>query len=114
LVKNALIESARMLLIAAYARQCLQRLAVCGRSRSLQKLYRNAPWRCVIDKQRQSAADIKQAAAYGNCIVADYQSVHQDMCSKEFARLKDCYLVSCSASPYDGVLINKQKAAKKP
>ena len=34
-----------------------------------------------------------QAAAYGKCIVADYQSVHQNMCAKEFMRLKDCYLV---------------------
>lgn len=34
-----------------------------------------------------------QAANYGKCIVADYQSVHQDMCKKEFMALKDCYLV---------------------
>lgn len=37
--------------------------------------------------------DRTQATAYGKCIVADYQSVHEDMCAKEFMRLKDCYLV---------------------
>ncbi|KAH9893749.1 hypothetical protein F4778DRAFT_748380 [Xylariomycetidae sp. FL2044] len=40
----------------------------------------------------------KQAAIYGKCIVADYNSVHKDKCATEFMRLKDCYL----------------KAAKKP
>ena len=35
-----------------------------------------------------------QAAAYGKCIVADYNSVHKDKCVTEFLRLKDCYLVS--------------------
>lgn len=34
-----------------------------------------------------------QASAYGKCVVADYQSVHKDMCATEFRRLKDCYLV---------------------
>ena len=34
-----------------------------------------------------------KAAVYGKCIVADYQSVHQNMCAKEFMQLKDCYLV---------------------
>lgn len=34
-----------------------------------------------------------QAAAYGQCIFADYTAVHKDMCVKEFMRLKDCYLV---------------------
>jgi len=39
----------------------------------------------------------QQVSTYGKCILADYQSVHKDMCAKEFARLKDCYLVSfCS------------------
>ena len=33
---------------------------------------------------------------YGKCIVADYNSVHKDKCSKEFLKLKDCYLVSTS------------------
>jgi hypothetical protein len=42
---------------------------------------------------RYTSSDNRQAAAYGKCILADYQSVHQDMCAKEFARLKDCYLV---------------------
>lgn len=33
---------------------------------------------------------------YGKCIVADYNSVHKDKCSKEFLKFKDCYLVSTS------------------
>lgn len=35
---------------------------------------------------------------YGKCIVADYNSVHKDKCSKEFLKFKDCYLVSTSHS----------------
>lgn len=38
-------------------------------------------------------ANCQQAAAYGKCVVADYNSVHKDMCVKEFMRLKDCFLV---------------------
>ena len=38
-------------------------------------------------------ANSVQAAAYGKCILADYTSVHKDMCVKEFLKLKDCYLV---------------------
>ncbi len=34
-----------------------------------------------------------QAAVYGKCVVADYNSVHKDKCAKEFMKLKDCYLV---------------------
>ncbi|KAI0403028.1 hypothetical protein F4802DRAFT_599539 [Xylaria palmicola] len=33
-----------------------------------------------------------EAAVYGKCIVADYNSVHKDKCAQEFMRLKDCYL----------------------
>ncbi|KAK5088852.1 hypothetical protein LTR05_003074 [Lithohypha guttulata] len=39
-----------------------------------------------------------EAANYGKCIVADYQSTYQDMCKKEFMVLKDCYLVRAGAS----------------
>ncbi|KAJ0424836.1 hypothetical protein BJX62DRAFT_200610 [Aspergillus germanicus] len=35
-----------------------------------------------------------EAAAYGKCIVADYQGVHKDMCAKEFMKLKDCFLAA--------------------
>lgn len=35
-----------------------------------------------------------QATTYGKCILVDYNSVHQDMCVKEFMRLKDCVAVS--------------------
>ncbi|KAJ1338278.1 NADH dehydrogenase [ubiquinone] 1 alpha subcomplex assembly factor 8 [Microdochium nivale] len=33
-----------------------------------------------------------EAAVYGKCIVADYNSVHKDQCAKEFMLLKECYL----------------------
>ncbi|KAK2064607.1 hypothetical protein LY76DRAFT_587294 [Colletotrichum caudatum] len=39
-----------------------------------------------------------QTSLYGKCIVADYNAVHKDKCSKEFLRLKDCYLVSPPSS----------------
>jgi hypothetical protein len=35
-----------------------------------------------------------QAAEYGKCVVADYNSVHKDQCAKEFMKLKDCFLVA--------------------
>ncbi|KAK4156371.1 hypothetical protein C8A00DRAFT_12708 [Chaetomidium leptoderma] len=34
------------------------------------------------------------AAVYGKCIVADYNSVHKDKCAKEFMKLKNCYLAA--------------------
>ena len=37
--------------------------------------------------------DESQAAVYGQCVFAEYNSVHKDMCAKEFMKLKDCYLV---------------------
>ncbi|EGO57151.1 hypothetical protein NEUTE1DRAFT_43828 [Neurospora tetrasperma FGSC 2508] len=40
-----------------------------------------------------------ESAAYGKCILADYNSVHKDMCVKEFMRLKDCYMVCISPRP---------------
>lgn len=41
-----------------------------------------------------------EATAYGKCILQDYQSVHQDMCAREFMRLKDCYLVRFPPDPF--------------
>ncbi|KAI6086639.1 hypothetical protein F4821DRAFT_238211 [Hypoxylon rubiginosum] len=42
------------------------------------------------------AASVSQCSAeatiYGKCIVADYNSVHKDMCANEFLKLKDCFL----------------------
>ncbi|KAJ5901873.1 hypothetical protein N7495_002401 [Penicillium taxi] len=35
-----------------------------------------------------------EAAVYGKCIFAEYNSVHKDMCAKEFMILKDCYLAA--------------------
>ncbi|GLA79700.1 hypothetical protein AtubIFM56815_000501 [Aspergillus tubingensis] len=35
-----------------------------------------------------------QAAAYGKCVVADYNAVQKDMCAKEFMKLKDCFLAA--------------------
>ncbi|KAJ5161683.1 hypothetical protein N7492_007075 [Penicillium capsulatum] len=43
---------------------------------------------------RATAQCSVEAAAYGKCVVADYNSVHKDMCAKEFMKLKDCFLVS--------------------
>ncbi|KAI2626843.1 hypothetical protein GGS21DRAFT_264034 [Xylaria nigripes] len=40
-----------------------------------------------------------EAAVYGKCIVADYNSVHKDKCASEFMKLKDCYIVSCANQP---------------
>ncbi|KAK4248573.1 hypothetical protein C7999DRAFT_13461 [Corynascus novoguineensis] len=34
-----------------------------------------------------------EATVYGQCVFADYNSVHKDKCVKEFVKLKDCYLV---------------------
>jgi hypothetical protein len=47
-----------------------------------------------IQKFAKAAAQCStEAAAYGKCIVADYNSVHNDKCLEEFMRLKNCYLV---------------------
>ncbi|KAL2174377.1 uncharacterized protein P884DRAFT_230315 [Thermothelomyces heterothallicus CBS 202.75] len=35
-----------------------------------------------------------EAAVYGQCVFADYNSVHKDKCVKEFMKLKDCYLAA--------------------
>ena len=40
-----------------------------------------------------------KVSAYGKCVVADYNSVHKDMCVQEFMRLKNCYLVSRQSVP---------------
>jgi hypothetical protein len=34
-----------------------------------------------------------QSTLYGKCIFADYNNVHKGMCSAEFMKLKECYLV---------------------
>ncbi|KAK4101818.1 hypothetical protein N658DRAFT_38867 [Parathielavia hyrcaniae] len=34
-----------------------------------------------------------EAAIYGQCIVADYNTVYKDKCANEFMKLKNCYLV---------------------
>jgi len=39
-----------------------------------------------------------EAASYGKCIVVDYNTVHKDMCAKEFMKLKDCYLAASKKS----------------
>ncbi|EKV10099.1 hypothetical protein PDIG_57900 [Penicillium digitatum PHI26] len=52
-----------------------------GRTRPVEKIAK-ASAQCSVE-----------VAAYGKCVVADYNSVHKDMCVKEFMRLKDCYLV---------------------
>ncbi|ODM18603.1 hypothetical protein SI65_05220 [Aspergillus cristatus] len=52
-----------------------------------------------IDKFAKATAKCSvEAAAYGKCILADYTSVHKDMCAKEFLKLKDCYLAASKKS----------------
>lgn len=75
-----------------------------GRVRPIEK-FAEAVGKCSVEVGNSYKHNIKivqltqrQAAAYGKCIVADYQFVEQDMCAKEFAKLKDCYLVSCLLS----------------
>ncbi|KIW53319.1 hypothetical protein PV05_08902 [Exophiala xenobiotica] len=52
-----------------------------------------------IEKLAEAAAKCSvEATAYGKCILADYQSTYQDMCAKEFMRLKDCYLKNAKRS----------------
>lgn len=53
--------------------------------------------------QLTMAEKYEQAAVYGKCIVADYNSVHKDKCANEFMKLKDCYLVSNSTQHYTRV-----------
>ena len=56
---------------------------------------------------------ILQAAAYGKCVVADYNAVYKDKCVKEFMRLKDCYLVSLHKENIEHTCINTVKVASK-
>ena len=71
---------------------------IAGRTRPIEK-FAEAASKCSVEVLwhvlcgRDTSSNSIQAAAYGKCILADYQSVHQNMCAKEFARLKDCYLV---------------------
>ncbi|PYH99702.1 hypothetical protein BO71DRAFT_394181 [Aspergillus ellipticus CBS 707.79] len=43
---------------------------------------------------RATARCSTEAAAYGKCVVADYNAVQKGMCAKEFLKLKDCYLAA--------------------
>ncbi|KAL3708190.1 hypothetical protein TMatcc_006173 [Talaromyces marneffei ATCC 18224] len=48
-----------------------------------------------LEKFAQAASQCSvEAAAYGKCVVADYNAVQKDMCAKEFMRLKDCFLAA--------------------
>ncbi|KAJ5682556.1 hypothetical protein N7462_005721 [Penicillium macrosclerotiorum] len=48
-----------------------------------------------VEKIAKAAAQCSaEATAYGKCVVADYNSVHKDMCVKEFMRLKNCVLAA--------------------
>jgi hypothetical protein len=40
-----------------------------------------------------SADPFPKSAAYGKCIVADYNNVQKDKCLQEFLKLKNCYQV---------------------
>ncbi|KAH0603792.1 uncharacterized protein H6S33_007451 [Morchella sextelata] len=35
-----------------------------------------------------------EAAAYGKCVIEDYNDVHRDKCAKAFMALKDCVLAA--------------------
>ncbi|KAK4662537.1 hypothetical protein QC763_604315 [Podospora pseudopauciseta] len=35
-----------------------------------------------------------EATVYGQCVVADYNSVHKNQCAREFMALKNCYLAA--------------------
>ncbi|CAG7950058.1 unnamed protein product [Penicillium nalgiovense] len=58
-----------------------------GRTRPVEKIAK-ASAQCSVE-----------VAAYGKCVVTDYNSVHKDMCVKEFMRLKNCYLVGNERVP---------------
>lgn len=40
-----------------------------------------------------------QAAAYGQCITANYKDAHKDMCQKEFLAFKQCVQQAVSIHP---------------
>jgi hypothetical protein len=54
----------------------------------------NRPVRPLEKFAKAAAQCTAEAAAYGKCVVADYNAVQKDMCAKEFMRLKDCYLIA--------------------
>lgn len=43
---------------------------------------------------RATAQCSAEAAAYGKCVVADYNGVRKDMCVNEFMKLKNCFLAA--------------------
>ncbi|TKX20254.1 putative mitochondrial respiratory chain complex I assembly protein [Elsinoe australis] len=46
-----------------------------------------------LEKFGQAVAKCSvESAAYGKCVVGEYQNVRKDMCVQEFMRLKNCYL----------------------
>jgi len=53
---------------------------IAGRARPIEK-FAAAAAKCSVE-----------ATVYGQCILNDYQSTYQDMCAKEFMKLKDCYV----------------------
>ncbi|RPB14987.1 hypothetical protein P167DRAFT_533571 [Morchella conica CCBAS932] len=47
--------------------------------------------------QKLAAAVAKcntEAAAYGRCVIEDYNDVHRDKCAKAFMALKNCVVVA--------------------
>ncbi|EFQ90884.1 hypothetical protein PTT_12411 [Pyrenophora teres f. teres 0-1] len=51
-----------------------------------------------IDKLATAAAKCStESSLYGKCIFADYNNVRKNMCTNEFMKLKECYLVGSSS-----------------
>ncbi|KAL7929123.1 hypothetical protein V8C35DRAFT_316295 [Trichoderma chlorosporum] len=57
-----------------------------------------ASTRPVQKLSKAVAKCVVEAAAYGKCIMADYNDVYKDKCAREFLRLKDCYLTAVKKS----------------
>ena len=53
-----------------------------GRTRPIEKLISSLA-KCSVE-----------SAAYGRCIVADYNNISKDSCLSDFIKLKNCYIVS--------------------
>lgn len=54
------------------------------------------PVRPIVRFASAVAKCTPEATNYGKCIAVDYNNVYKDKCAKEFAVLKDCYLVSAT------------------
>lgn len=51
------------------------------------------PTRPILTLARAASACRAEASLYGKCIVKDYNDIYQGKCAREFAVLRECYLV---------------------